>query len=61
VLFPFDATLRGHDDLRHVAVCRTHDRGPEIEERYCVSEHGAVDLTIVNRDAGYEQSYRIAG
>lgn len=61
VLFPFDPKLRGHSDLRAVPVSRTAALGPEIEERYSITEYGAVELTILDRQSGYEQNYKIAG
>jgi molecular chaperone DnaK (HSP70) len=61
VLFPFDPTLRSHTDLSGVPVARSSTEGPEIEERYSISEYGSVELTILDRQSGYERNYRIAG
>jgi molecular chaperone DnaK (HSP70) len=61
VLFPFDPKLRGQVDLTRVAVARTPTLGPEIEERYSISEFGSVELTISDKSSGYEQNYKIAG
>jgi len=61
VLFPFDPKLRGHSDLSRVPIARTPVEGPEIEERYSISEYGSVELTISDRSSGYEQNFRIAG
>ncbi len=61
VLFPFDPTLRSHADLSGVPVARSSAEGPEIEERYSISEYGSVELTILDRQSGYERNYRIAG
>jgi hypothetical protein len=61
VLFPFDPALRAQDDLSCVPVARNGSDGPEIEERYSISEYGAVELTILDRTSGYERNYRIAG
>jgi molecular chaperone DnaK (HSP70) len=61
VLFPFDPKLRGHSDLSGVPVSRTSVLGPEIEERYSISEYGTVELTILDRQSGYERNYKIAG
>jgi molecular chaperone DnaK len=60
VLFPFDPELRG-SDLSRVPIARTPSEGPEIEERYSISEYGSVELTISDRTSGYEQNYKIAG
>jgi len=60
VLFPFDPKLRG-SDLSHVPIARTPTLGPEIEERYSISEYGSVELTISDRSSGYQQNYKIAG
>lgn len=60
VLFPFDPQLRGHADLTRIPVARTVE-GPEIEERYSISEYGTVELTISDRTSGYERNYKIAG
>jgi len=61
VRFPFDPTLRSKKDLSQVAVARSQVEGPEIEERYSISEYGTVELTILDRESGYEQHYKIAG
>jgi hypothetical protein len=61
VLFPFDPELRGHADLRRVPISRNAALGPEIEERYSISEYGSIELTILDRQSGYEQNYKIAG
>ena len=61
VRFPFDPTLRSKADLSQVAVSRSPVEGPEIEERYSISEYGTVELTILDRESGYEQHYKIAG
>lgn len=61
VLFPFDPELRAHADLSRVPVARTACEGPEIEERYSISEYGTVELTILDRTSGYERNYKIAG
>jgi len=61
VLFPFDPKLRGHSDLSVVPVSRTAALGPEIEERYSITEYGSVELTILDRQSGYERNYKIAG
>jgi molecular chaperone DnaK (HSP70) len=61
VRFPFDPTLRSKEDLSQVAVSRSQVEGPEIEERYSISEYGTVELTILDRESGYEQHYKIAG
>jgi molecular chaperone DnaK (HSP70) len=60
VLFPFDPGLRGQD-LSRVPIARTPIEGPEIEERYSISEYGSVELTIADKSSGYEQNYKIAG
>jgi molecular chaperone DnaK (HSP70) len=60
VMFPFDPKLRGKD-LSLVPIARTPIEGPEIEERYSISEYGAVELTILDKSSGYEENYRIAG
>jgi hypothetical protein len=44
-----------------VPVARSSTEGPEIEERYSISEYGSVELTILDRQSGYERNYRIAG
>lgn len=61
VLFPFDPQLRGQADLSGVPVARTPIEGPEIEERYSITEYGSVELTILDKTSGYEQVFKIAG
>jgi molecular chaperone DnaK (HSP70) len=61
VRFPFDPTLRTESDLSLVPVARTPVEGPEIEERYSISEYGTVELTILDRESGFERHYKIAG
>jgi hypothetical protein len=60
-LSPSTPTLRSKADLSQVAVSRSPVEGPEIEERYSISEYGTVELTILDRESGYEQHYKIAG
>jgi len=62
VLFPFDAALRERGvDLADVAVCRTSDYGPRIEEEYTLSDDGIVAVTIRNLDADYQRVYTFGG
>lgn len=61
VLFPFDPELRGHADLGRVPIARSAALGPEIEERYLITEYGTVELTILDRSSGYEKNFKIAG
>jgi molecular chaperone DnaK (HSP70) len=61
VLFPFDPELRDQPDLSRVQIARSPALGPEIEERYSISEYGSVELTIRDKTSGYEQNYKIAG
>ena len=61
VLFPFDPELRGAADLSRVPISRTPVEGPEIEERYSITEYGSVELTISDKTSGYQQNYKIAG
>ena len=53
--------LRSEADLSRVPVSRTSADGPEIEERYSISEFGTVELTILDRESGFERRYTIAG
>jgi hypothetical protein len=61
VRFPFDPRLRAESDLSRVPVARSPSDGPEIEERYSISEFGTVELTILDRESGFERHYKIAG
>ena len=61
VRFPFAPELRAESDLSRVPVARTPIAGPEIEERYSISEFGTVELTILDRENGFERHYKIAG
>ncbi len=61
VRFPFDPGLRKEPDLSQVPVARSSVLGPEIEEDYLISEFGTVELTIRDRESGYQQHYKIAG
>ncbi len=60
VLFPFDASLSGQDDLSTVRVERMGE-GPSIVESYAVDESGIVEVAIRNADSGYERTYRLGG
>jgi molecular chaperone DnaK (HSP70) len=61
VRFPFDPELRTQSDLSRIPVARRSAEGPEIEECYSISEYGTVELTILDRESGFEMSYKIAG
>jgi molecular chaperone DnaK (HSP70) len=60
VLFPFDAELRVVNDLTHVPVRRMMNEGPLIEEKYAVTSHGIVEVTITDLDSGYGQKFKVA-
>ncbi len=60
VLFPFDPALRGVAmDLSGVQVRRMPREGPLIQEKYTVTEHGLVKVTITDLDTGFERSFPI--
>ncbi len=59
VLFPFDATLRGRDDLFGVDVMRLPGEGPLVRERYALDAHGLVELTITDVASGFERAFRV--
>ena len=60
VLFPFDPALRGAaTDLAQVPVRRMSREGPLIQEKYSVTEHGLVKVTITDLDTGFERSFPI--
>jgi hypothetical protein len=61
VRFPFARELRSVPDLSRVPVARSSVEGPEIEECYSISEYGTVELTILDRESGFELHYKIAG
>lgn len=59
VLFPFEPRLGDHD-LTGVPVTRLgDDAGPRIEEAYALDEHGIVEVTIKNLDAGFERVFQL--
>jgi molecular chaperone DnaK (HSP70) len=60
ILFPFDPALRDGEDLSTIAVQR-FDWSPQFEvvESYGCDAGGAVTVTIANRTAAYERSYRL--
>ena len=58
VVFPFDARLRGLNDLRGVPVERKSD-GPVIEERYLLDKSGLVEVEIQDVDAGFTRTFRL--
>jgi molecular chaperone DnaK (HSP70) len=60
VLFPFDPALRREGvDLSHVAVRRMSREGPLIQEKYAVTEHGLVKVTITDLETGYERAFHM--
>jgi molecular chaperone DnaK (HSP70) len=60
ILFPFDPALQEEAELRGHAVHR-FERAPGMEaaESYECDSAGAVAVTIANRTAGYQRSYRL--
>ena len=60
VLFPFDPGLRGEGtELSRVAVRRMSREGPLIQEKYSVTEHGLVKVTITDLDTGFERAFHM--
>ena len=55
IVFPFEAGLRDHADLRSVPVER-RDSGPLIEERYVIDRHGIVAVHLTDLESGYTLS-----
>jgi molecular chaperone DnaK (HSP70) len=60
VLFPFDRDLRANNDLAAVPVRRLGNEGPLIEEKYAVTAHGIVEVTITDLESGYGQKFKVA-
>lgn len=56
VLFPLEAGLREHADLRQVEVRRTGG-GPRVHERYEVDADGQVQVTLTDMSDGYRRRY----
>jgi molecular chaperone DnaK (HSP70) len=60
VFFPFDPELRGAGiDASRVPVRRMQREGPLIQEKYSVTEHGLVKVTITDLETGFERSFHI--
>ncbi len=59
VVFPFDPTLQGRDDLAGVDVVR-RDGGPLVEETYTLDAQGLVSVEISDLDTGFARRYRLA-
>ncbi len=60
VLFPFDRELRANNDLAAVPVRRLGSEGPLIEEKYAVTAHGIVEVTITDLESGYGLGFKVA-
>jgi molecular chaperone DnaK (HSP70) len=60
IQFPFDPRLRDHPALNQVPIQR-QDWAPhgEVEELYQCDSSGSVAVTISNRTAGYQRTYRL--
>ena len=60
VFFPFDRSLRAESvELSRVPVRRIAGDGPLIQEKYSVTEHGLVKVTITDLETGFERPYPI--
>jgi molecular chaperone DnaK (HSP70) len=59
IRFPFDAALRGREDLAAVHVERVGGGGREVEERYTCDATGLFEVTIAVHEEGFSRSYRI--
>jgi len=60
VFFPFDPDLRRPGlDLSRAPVRRLSREGPLIQEKYSVTEHGLVKVTITDLDTGYERAFHM--
>jgi hypothetical protein len=57
VIFPFDAALREPGmDLTSRPVRRLPGEGPLIEEEYWITEHGIIEVSLTDLDAGYSRT-----
>jgi molecular chaperone DnaK (HSP70) len=60
VFFAFDPALRSEGtDLSRVGVRRMSREGPLIQEKYSVTAHGLVKVTITDLDTGYERAFHV--
>lgn len=60
IRFPFDPALASKADLQQMPVVHSAEAASQnIEERYECDSSGALTVTIANRTAGYERSYRL--
>jgi Ethanolamine utilization protein EutJ (predicted chaperonin) len=60
IRFPFDPGLASKADLQQTPVVHSAEAASQnIEERYECDSSGALMVTIANRTAGYERSYRL--
>ena len=59
IRFPFDAALRGREDLARVHVQRVGDDGREVEERYTCDATGLFEVTVSVLDESFSRTYRI--
>jgi molecular chaperone DnaK len=60
VVFALDPALHLDPELEHLEVCRSDAIERQvIEERYLCNAHGMIEVTITNRTAGYDQTYRL--
>lgn len=59
VYFPYDRHLRDRDIFRRDDIARMDREGPPIEERYEVDATGAVQVTILDQENGFERRYRL--
>jgi len=60
IRFPFDPGLASKTDLQKTPVVHSAEAAAQnIEERYECDSSGALTVTIANRTAGYERTYRL--
>jgi len=58
VFFPFDPALDDDRDLPQRAVHRRDD-GPDVEERYVITNGGAVEVTLTTRPERLSRTFRL--
>jgi len=58
VFFPFDPALDDDGDLPRRTVLR-RDSGPDVEERYVITDGGAVEVTLTTRPERLSRTFRL--
>jgi molecular chaperone DnaK (HSP70) len=59
ILFPFDPSLRGAEDLKGASISHSRDHTHTVEEVYSCDHNGIIEVEIKDADNGFSRRYTL--